>query len=184
MSRAPEGAAGAAGAAGAGALPPEPDGEALVYVAERLLGTAREELARADTKASVLLSGALAVPALLFGGRWAPGQARGAWLVVLVAGGALWLAGSGLLVWAILPRTGTARAGPALTYFADARALDGPQALRAALREAGRDKVAWLTTQFVDTSTILSAKYRCLRRGMACLAPGLALCLTALAATA
>jgi hypothetical protein len=36
----------------------------------------------------------------------------------------------------------------------------------------------------VDTSTILSAKYRCLRRGMACLAPGLALCLTALAATA
>ncbi|MDX6356101.1 MAG: hypothetical protein QOF98_3004, partial [Streptomyces sp.] len=93
-----------------------PDQTGALYVAERLLGTVREDVARADTKAAVLLSGALAMPALLFGGKWSPAHASGGWLALLAVGGLLWAAGTTLLVWTILPRTGTIRPGPDVTY--------------------------------------------------------------------
>lgn len=156
--------------------------EAALYVAERLLATVRDDVARADTKAAVLLSGALAMPALLLGGRWSPQRPAGLWLVPLCAGGAVWAAGAALLVWAILPRTRTARTTPGVTYFADAHHGQDPAALIHAVTAAGQDRVGWLITQFVDMSVILTAKYRCLRWGMYCLAPGLLLCGAALAA--
>lgn len=40
-----------------------------LLVAERLLGAVREEISRADSKASILLSGAVAVLAVLAAGR-------------------------------------------------------------------------------------------------------------------
>ncbi|MFD9597822.1 Pycsar system effector family protein, partial [Kitasatospora sp. NPDC059973] len=38
-----------------------------------------------------------------------------------------------------------------------------------------RDPVGWLLVQAVDVSTILAAKYRWIRWGVGCLAPGAAL---------
>lgn len=163
---------------------PDPGGpqEPTLYVAEYLLRTAREDLARADTKASVLLSGALALPALLLGGnRWSSAPAGG-WLLPLAAGACLWATGTALLVWTILPRTGTSRTGPGVTFYADARTAAEPRALVPGVTEAGRDRVGWLLTQFVDVSLILTAKYRCLRWGVCCLLPGLLLTGAALAA--
>lgn len=147
--------------------------EAAVYVAERLLAAVRDDVARADTKAAVLLSGALAGPALLLGGHWSP---RGAGLpraVLLGAGAALWAAGTALLVWTIVPRTGTRRSGPGITYFGDARPGQDLDTLLRAVDAAGRDRAGWLMVQFVDVSGILLVKYRCLRWGMSLLAAGL-----------
>ncbi|SFE76343.1 hypothetical protein SAMN05216251_105111 [Actinacidiphila alni] len=160
-----------------------PEPASVLYVAEHLLDTARADLARSDTKAAVLLSSALAIPALLLGGRWSPGVPGGAWLAPLVLGGLLYAAGTGLLVWALLPRTGTVRTGPGVTFFADTRATTDQRLLAVAVAEAARDRVGWLVTQFMDVSLILTTKYRCLKWGVRCLAPGLILSGLALSAS-
>ncbi|MEU9448231.1 Pycsar system effector family protein [Streptomyces sp. NPDC048277] len=158
--------------------PGDPDAAAH-YVAERLLLTVREDLGRADVKASVLLSGAVAVPALVLG-RGTPGVS-GLALVFLAAGGALWAAGTLLLLAVIVPRTRTVRSAPGPTFYADALTAADPEALRRAAAEAGADPVGWLLTQFQDVSVILSAKYRWLRRSMALLGAGLLLAAVPLA---
>ena len=158
----------------------DPDAAAH-YVAERLLLTVREDLGRADVKASVLLSGAVAVPALVLG-RGAPSGASGVALAFLVVGGALWAAGTLLLLAVIVPRTRTVRSAPGPTFYADALTAGDPETLRRAAAEAGADPVGWLLTQFQDVSVILSAKYRWLRRSMALLGAGLLLAAVPLAA--
>jgi hypothetical protein len=144
------------------------------YVAERLLLTVREDLGRADVKASVLLSGAVAVPALVLG-RGMPAGVSGPAAVFVAAGAALWAAGTLLLLAVIVPRTRTVRSAPGPTFYADGLAVTDREALRRAAAEAGADRVGWLLTQFQDVSVILSAKYRWLRRSMALLGAGLLL---------
>ncbi|MFG3317313.1 Pycsar system effector family protein [Streptomyces sp. NPDC048171] len=148
-----------------------------LYVAERLLAHAREDLARADSKAAVLLSGAaFALPALLLGGAWQPAPpVTGAPWALLVSGGLLWAVGTALLVRVVLPRTGTSRTGPGMTFFADALAPPDIGGIVQAVRAAAEDRVSWLAVQLVDISRILVAKYRCLRVGTCCLVTGLAL---------
>lgn len=152
--------------------PGEPD--AAHYVAERLLLTVREDLGRADVKASILLSSAVAVPALALG-RGVPTEASGVALGLLAAGGALWAVGTLLLLAVVLPRTATVRSVPGPTYYADALGVTDLEALRHATAEAGADRVSWLLTQFQDVSVILAAKYRWLRRSMWLLGAGLLL---------
>ncbi|MFC1441773.1 Pycsar system effector family protein [Streptacidiphilus sp. N1-10] len=142
------------------------------FVAERLLATVREDVGRADTKASILLSGAVAAPALLIGGRWPAAGGGTAATALLSAGALLWLLGAAALVRTILPRTGTGRAVGDLTYFGDLLAAENPDLLVARVASAGRDPVRWLLVQSVDVSTILAAKYRWIRRGVACMVPG------------
>jgi hypothetical protein len=160
---------------------PDTDADAL-YVAERLLLTVREDLGRADVKASVLLSGVLAVPALVVSGGRAVSGVSGSALVLLVAAGLCWAAGAlMLLLGVILPRTGTVRDAPGPTFYADALAASDLDALRAGVVEAGHDPVRWLLTQFQDVSVILAAKYRWLRRSMALLGLGVVLAVYPLA---
>uniref|UniRef100_A0AAU2A2S5 DUF5706 domain-containing protein n=1 Tax=Streptomyces sp. NBC_00093 TaxID=2975649 RepID=A0AAU2A2S5_9ACTN len=150
-------------------------------VAERLLGTIREDLGRADSKAAVLLSGTLALPAFLIGWQGAPGW-HGPADVTLVLAGLLWAVSVTALVAALMPRTGTVREdrqGQArVTYFGDLvgarRDLAG---LAARVAEAGRDPAGWLLVQAVDVSAILSAKYRAIRWGVGSLAPSAVLAL-------
>ncbi|MGW1712146.1 Pycsar system effector family protein [Streptomyces sp. NPDC002156] len=150
-------------------------------VAERLLGTIREDLGRADSKAAVLLSGTLALPAFLIGWQGAPGW-QGPADVTLVLAGLLWTVSVTALVGALMPRTGTVREdrqGQArVTYFGDLvgarRDLAG---LTARVAEAGRDPAGWLLVQAVDVSAILSAKYRAIRWGVGSLAPSAVLAL-------
>lgn len=143
------------------------------FVAERLLATIREEVGRADTKASVLLSAALAVPALLA----PPLATRTTGMppvaqALLAVGAALWVLGTAALVKVVLPRLDTSRARPGVTYFADLLAVDDAEQLAARVAAAGSDPVGWLLVQSTDVSRILGAKYRWLRRGVGCLAPG------------
>jgi hypothetical protein len=144
------------------------------FVAERLLDTVREDIGRADTKASILLSAALALPALLLGGHWSAGRA-GAALVLPAVGAGLWVLGTAALVRAILPRTGTVRGRSGLTYFGDLLSGEAPHLLAARVTEAARDPVGWLLVQSVDVAGILATKYRWIRRGVYCLTAGAAL---------
>ncbi len=157
------------------ALAQTPEG-ASRFVAERLLSTVREDIGRADTKASILLSAALALPALLAGGHPAHGPAGVPGLVLLTVGGLLWFLGGAALVRAIMPRTRTLRGGDGLTYFGDLlRPGASLEELAARVAAAGRDQVGWLLVQSVDVSAILAAKYHWIRLGVALLTPGAAL---------
>lgn len=168
-------------AGGAPAAPIPAAGETR-YVAERLLASVREDVGRADVKASVLLSVALGVPALLLGvGQRLPARPSPLSLVLVGAGALMWLIGSTSLVRAMLPQSGTERVGPGITFFADVVAVhgaSGEQGVADAVTRACEDLTAWLLTQAVDMSHILVEKYRCIRRGVGWLLPG------ALAATA
>lgn len=143
-----------------------------LYVAERLLLTVREDLGRADVKASILLSGAVAAPALVLS-RGGALPATTTALAFLIAGGVLWAAGTLLLLAVIAPRSGTVRTAPGLTFYADALGARDSEVLRDAVTRAGQDRVGWLLVQFQDVSAILAAKYRWLRCSMALLGAGL-----------
>ncbi|WP_330289232.1 Pycsar system effector family protein [Streptomyces sp. NBC_00576] len=150
-------------------------------VAERLLSTVREDLGRADSKAAVLLSGTLALPAFLIGWQGAPGW-HGPADVTLIVAGLLWAVSVTALVGALMPRTGTVRegreGGADVTYFGDlVGARHDLATLAARVAEAGRDPAGWLLVQAVDVSAILSAKYRAIRWGVGSLAPSAALAL-------
>lgn len=183
---APGGAAPGGGTTGVRAAPdpvvPVPDGgrhphdRAGERIAERLLATVREDLGRADSKAAVLLSGALALPAFLIGRHGAPDWSWPGDLA-LVAAGALWAVAVTALVRTLLPRTGTLRRGDGVTFFSDLVEPGDTGRLAAAVAEAGRDPTGWLLIQAVDVSSILSAKYRAIRWGVATLAPAAALAL-------
>ncbi|WP_369170492.1 Pycsar system effector family protein [Streptomyces sp. R28] len=139
-------------------------------IAERLLITVREDLGRADSKAAVLLSGTLALPAFLVGWHGTPGW-DGFADVTLLLSGVLWAVAVAALVAALMPRTGTVRARDEVTYFGDLVAARDIARLSARVTEAARDPAGWLLVQAVDVSSILSAKYRAIRWGVASLAP-------------
>ncbi|MBB5933902.1 Pycsar system effector family protein [Streptomyces zagrosensis] len=145
-------------------------------IAERLLNTVREDLGRADAKAGVLLSGALALPAFLIGCHGAPDWYGPSDVTLLVAG-VLWTVAVVALIRALMPRTGTVRRRDAVTFFNDLLPPLDPVRLSAKLAEAGRDPAGWLLIQAVDVSSILSAKYRAIRWGTGALAPSAALAL-------
>ncbi|MEU2870170.1 Pycsar system effector family protein [Streptomyces olivoreticuli] len=145
-------------------------------IAEHLLNSVREDLGRADSKAAVLLSAALALPAFLIGGHGVPGW-HGPADLTLVAAGVLWAVAVAALVRALMPRTGTLRAQDGVTYFGDLLTRDVGR-LSAEIAEAGRDPVGWLLVQAVDVSAILAAKYRTIRWGVGALSPAAALALT------
>ncbi|MFE0462039.1 Pycsar system effector family protein [Kitasatospora sp. NPDC058965] len=141
-------------------------------LAERLLATVREDIGRADTKAAILLSAALALPALLLG-RPAGPHPHPLAAALLAVGGLLWAAGTGALVRAILPRTRTLRRGRGeLTYFGDLLENVEAPALARRLAGAAADPLGWALVQAVDVSAILAAKYRWIRWSVALLAPG------------
>ncbi len=145
-------------------------------IAEHLLDSVREDLGRADSKAAVLLSAALALPAFLIGTHGVPGR-HGPADLMLVAAGVLWAVAVAALVRALMPRTGTLRAQDGVTYFGDLLTRDVGR-LSAEIADAGRDPVGWLLVQAMDVSAILAAKYRTIRWGVGALSPAAALALT------
>ncbi|WP_255951818.1 Pycsar system effector family protein [Streptomyces odontomachi] len=165
---------------------PVPDGgrhgsdRAGERVAEQLLSRVREDLSGADSKAAVLLSGTLALPAFLLGWHGAPGW-HGPADVTLVLAAVLWAGAVIALIGALMPRTGTVRAHDAVTYFGDLTGARGASrdltGLATQVAEAGREPVEWLLVQAVDVSSILSVKYRAIRWGMSLLALSAALAL-------
>ncbi|MFK0114925.1 Pycsar system effector family protein [Streptomyces sp. NPDC090994] len=139
---------------------------------ERLLTEMRGEIARADSKAAVLVA-ALGMTAGVFSGLmagrdWTPGS-------LSAAGSLLWWAGTlalGLslfaLLLAVLPRFGGDRwvPGEPLCYFDDVRQAAYDGALAGALADTERDPVAGLTAALTDTSRIAARKHQWIRVGL------------------
>ncbi|MCT4352406.1 DUF5706 domain-containing protein [Streptomyces sp. Je 1-79] len=146
-----------------------PDAADLRFMAERLLTTVREDIGRADTKAAILLSGALAFLAVVFSRDRGPLPSSGAGLVLAAVAGALWTAGVLMLVSVVLPRT---RIGADRTLLRELTSGTTPDALRDRLTASGGDATDWLLEQASVHGVVLAAKYRWLRLGVCALALG------------
>jgi Family of unknown function (DUF5706) len=154
--------------------------------AERVLTWGREELNRADTKASILLAGSIAVVAAVIAG-----VVAGGWSPTMLTGWRepLWWAGTAaasvavlLLAAAIYPRT-KRRGGQhsVIAFYGDVVRLTDRTVLLAALERSARRDVDRLIDQIYQVSRIVKRKYRLLALGMwALLASATGCCLAVL----
>lgn len=140
--------------------------------ATRLLTELRDEVTRADAKATVLL-GALGMTAglltaLLSGRRWSPS-------LLSAAGSLLWWAGALALVGTLLAallavapryRRSCWQPGHPLTYFGDIRRAARTGELATALTETGRDPVGALLPAVAEVSRIAARKHLWIRSGL------------------
>lgn len=147
--------------------------EQTLIVAEHLLGNNREEIARADGKASSLAVGALAIAALAGAStstHVATASLPARWLVCI--GVATWAAAVVMLAVAVFPRIGTSHNTSASTYFGDAGRVSDLRRLRKHIKKAANDRLSWLLVQVSDTSKIVVTKYRYIRIALCLLALG------------
>lgn len=145
--------------------PSSGDDDALLF-GRALLVEVREELARADTKASILL----AVVAIVLGfaasnpptAAPAPGVVLATlWLWTWWAGLALTLCGTGLLISAVYPRTGHARTPAGRVYFfGDAKPFTDREALREAVEATSRGELDRVVDQLFVLSASVARKDR------------------------
>ncbi|MFI6445052.1 Pycsar system effector family protein [Kitasatospora sp. NPDC050543] len=160
------------------AVEPEPVAPAQSFefaTAERLLADLRQEVARADTKGSVLVGAQGMAAAVLVGvltsGGWRPDSLTSPGQVLWWTGAVGFLASLGALLMAVMPRYRSRawRPGMPLTHFADIRSAagHGPSALEEALRETERAPQAAILTSLTENSRIVAGKYWWLRVGMA-----------------
>lgn len=140
--------------------------------AERLLAEMRAEIARADSKAAVLVA-ALGMTAGVFSGLvagrdWTPDA-------LPPPGAALWWTGTTAfalsllaLLLAVLPRYGNSvwAEGRPLCYFGDVRRAVRQDLLATALLATERDPLAALTTALTETSRIAARKHQWIRAGL------------------
>lgn len=157
-----------------------------VQAGMQLLGDLRAEIARADTKASVLV-GALGITAGLLGGRgWGPAALSPTAAVLWWVGAASLVTALFALLLAVLPRyrRSSWEPGRPLTYFGDVRRAARAAragALAAAVAETGRDPAVGLFPALAETSRIVARKHLWIRTGLiafacaAVLLPGAAL---------
>lgn len=161
------------------------DGSLTMEYVARLLGEAREELTRADGKASTVFAGAgvtiaVAVGAAAEAGLDATGLPSVVQLLLALAA-AMQLLGLGWLGYAVAPQTGEGQEGR-LHYFADVSANPRTDLRGLADREA-TDPVDRDLEQLVAINSILIRKYAGVRRGLmsSAIAAGLCVAGTALA---
>lgn len=160
-----------------------PVGAPEVQAGTLLLGDLRTEIARADTKASVL-AGALGIMAGLLGGhRWSPAVLSPTAALVWWLGVASLVTALFALLLAVLPRyrRSTWEPGLPLTYFGDVRRAARTGSLAAAVAATGRDPTLGLVLALAETSRIVARKHLWIRTGLiafgcaAVLLPGSAL---------
>lgn len=145
-----------------------------LYVAEQLLAHNREDIGRADTKASILVGSAVTVGALAAGPLLDPPATVGPTYWLIGVGGVTWVAGVVLLALAVLPRLRSRGRVRDVTYFGDVRRLPDVDRLRRHVEAAARDRLTWLLVQVYDTSAIVGVKYRCIRLSIGLFAVGAA----------
>ncbi|MFD9454348.1 Pycsar system effector family protein [Streptomyces sp. NPDC059985] len=156
--------------------------------AAQLLADLRVEIARADTKASLLV-GALGMTVgglstQLAGHRWGPGSLSAAGQTLWWFGaGALALSLAALLV-SVVPRSlrSTWQAGTPLSYFGNIRSADQQGRLAEALAHTGRDPGAALIAALAANSRIAARKHQWIRAGLLAYGSGVVLLPVALLA--
>ncbi|MET9699644.1 Pycsar system effector family protein [Streptomyces sp. NPDC006529] len=154
--------------------------------AARLLADLRVEIARADSKASLLV-GALGMTAgvlsaQLAGRHWQPGLLSAPGRVVWWAGAVALAASLPALLLAVLPRSLSTewRAGVPLSYFGDVRSADRQGRLAEALAATDDDPAAALRAALAANSRIAVRKHQWIRTGLLAFCAGALLLPTAL----
>ncbi|MFD3921072.1 Pycsar system effector family protein [Streptomyces sp. NPDC058595] len=151
---------------------PEPPVPAADDAATRLLGDLRTEIARADSKAAVLVSAlgmtVTAFGALLAGSGWSPAQLTALAAVTWWVGAFSLTSALFALLMAVLPRDVTSRWTPGrpLTYFGDVRRAVALGVLPAALAATDGDPKAGRIHALAETSRIATQKHRWIRAGL------------------
>lgn len=148
-----------------------PDDPRMRTGAELLAGL-RGEIARADTKATVLVgvlsmsTGVLGV--LLPGRHWSPGRPPAPSALLWWTGTAFMVTALFSLLLAVTPRRGVGRWTPGrpLTYFGDIRQAARTGHLAAALTETARDPDLGLLLALTETSRIAARKHFWIRTGL------------------
>lgn len=147
---------------------------------KEMLAECREEVTRADGKASILLAVAGVVfgviAAAMLAGSWSPHQLDVVYQVAWWVGGGLAAAGTFELCLAVWPRI-THKLGASVTYFNDIALLGDISKVRAALEGGSSDERT--LTQLVAISGLARRKYIHIRRAMALLGLGGTLILVA-----
>ncbi|MFF3440739.1 Pycsar system effector family protein [Streptosporangium sp. NPDC002721] len=141
---------------------------ANVY-AQRILGEIREEVNRADTKASIFLgTTGIAVGAVLgglFAGSWKPFD--------LGSGEWLWWSGTAsigasicLFLAAVYPRGRTGPPAKMIAFYGDVLAQESTSALVTVLERSSRAELELLADQIHLMSRVVHMKYRLIRAGI------------------
>ncbi|GAA2739911.1 MULTISPECIES: Pycsar system effector family protein [Kitasatospora] len=158
--------------------------------ARALLVGVREEIARADGKAAILLGAVgatgAALIAVLAGRQWTPDALPVAARLLWWAGACSWVLSLLLLLAVVAPRPLRSRWQPGrpLTYFGDiARADRDTAALRQALTLMARDPLPPLLDALRTTSRIARTKHRCVLLGAAFFGTAILAALTAVLTT-
>jgi hypothetical protein len=138
-----------------------------VELAESMLAETREEISRADGKASTLLAGAgIGMGALLAGliaGDWAPSELRNAvewlwWVGILVAAYGAWH-----LARCILPVVANGEHPNRIDYYGDITRFASADAFAVALAAGPADLYGRIVRQLYVNADIVAKKYRHLR---------------------
>ncbi|MFG2288115.1 Pycsar system effector family protein [Streptomyces sp. NPDC048595] len=143
-----------------------------------MIGDLRAEIARADSKAAVLIAGLGVTVGVLSGvvssRQWGPSRLSAAAEAAWWCGCTAWAAALGLLLLAVLPRFGRGcwSIDQGLTYFHDIRQAVVQGRLEEALQVTERDPLPGLLSLLTELSEIAAAKHRCVRRGLGCFAWG------------
>ena len=149
--------------------------------AERLLGEAKAELDRVDTKAQVLLGiagiGLGAVAAGLLAGSWSP-TGLDAWVVWLWGvGGRLTLVAVGAFAGAVYPQVGAPKRDGSLTHFMDIAQYGTAEEVVRRLSHPRAANVTELAGELLRISVLVRRKYRFVRWGCWSLLTGVVLSL-------
>ena len=175
--------------------PEEPAGSPVVEVdleAEELarqigatqLTEAREELARADGKASILLAATGVGLGAVLGGalsaQWTPAQLRDPWSLIWLAGFASILAGIACLVMAVYPRWKRGADDEAKIYFfGHAAKMKDRAEIEAAIRKTAEQPLLRTSDQLMHISPIIERKYSWIQRGIWALGIGVVIIIIA-----
>ena len=151
----------------------------MVNLVERLLDETREEIHRADNKASIVLAGAgVAIGAvlagLIAGNVSLSGEPWIVWAMVIAGGGAL-IVGIVYVGAAVFPRLGDPEPGRA-RYFREIANFRGDlDDLRTALNDEASKTDERTAQQVLTLSILVNTKYELTRIGMGLLAAGFTL---------
>jgi pycsar effector protein len=145
----------------------DPEEVAREYAAT-LLGEARDELTRADNKASLLLAAAGvaagAVAAGMVSSGWTPERLQFPWSLAWFTGAVFGLAGIATLVVAVYPRTKRGRDDEAeLFYFGHAARIKTPEDLAAELKRSSEHTFERSADQLWRVSQVVATKYALVR---------------------
>ncbi|WP_405711836.1 DUF5706 domain-containing protein [Streptomyces xanthophaeus] len=164
----------------------DPDPVATDRIASQLLADLRVEIARADSKASLLI-GALGMTAGLLstqlaGRRWHPGSLSGFGLMLWCIGAVALALSLLALLLAVLPRSLSSvwQAGTPLSYFGNIRSADQQGRLAEALAHTGRDQGTALRDALAANSRIAVRKHQWIKAGLVAYGTGVALLTAAL----